>query len=133
MKASKLWLAAALVAGVMLAYSPSLRAQDNNANSTAKTHRPRGAAMQERLDKMAENLKLTAEQKTKVEAVMKEQGKKMRGMRDLPKDERREKAKALHQETTKKMKEILTADQFTQWEKSLHARHGARKQGGKTQ
>jgi periplasmic protein CpxP/Spy len=137
MKASKLCLIAALAAGIMFAYSPVLRAQDSSAKTDAKTHQGRhgrGAAnMQERLNKMAENLKLTADQKTKVEALMKEQIQKRRGLRDLSKDQRREKAKALHEEMNKKMKEILTADQYKQWEKNLHARRGARKQRSKTE
>jgi periplasmic protein CpxP/Spy len=121
MKASKISLVAALVAGVMLAYSPALRAQDAKEGQDAKKHegRPGGPqAMKEHLDKMAVDLKLTADQKTKVEAVMKEQGEKMRGMRDLPKDQRHEKAKALREEVTKKMKGILTPEQFAQWEKN---------------
>jgi len=121
MKASKISLVAALVTGVLLAYSPALRAQDTNkAGQAPKKHAgpPGGAGMKEHLDKMAEDLKLTADQKTKVEAVMKEQGEKMRGMRDLPQEERREKGKALREEMSKKMKGILTPEQFAQWEKN---------------
>jgi protein CpxP len=118
MKASKISLIAAVIAGVMLAYAPALRAQDTNRDTRTRQGRAGGAGMKERVDKMAEDLKLTADQKTKVEAVMKEQGEKMRGLRDLTPEERREKSTALRAETTKKMKEILTAEQFTQWEKN---------------
>lgn len=120
MKASKISLIVALIAGVMLAYSPALRAEEGKENKDAKTHqgRPeRGAGMKEHLDKMAKDLNLTADQKAKVEAAMKEQGEKMRGMRDLSPDERREKGKALREDMAKKMKGILTADQFEKWEK----------------
>ena len=121
MKASKTSLIAALIAGVMLAYSPALRADDAKEGAGAKKHEgrpgPGGAGMKEHFDKMAEDLKLTDEQKTKVQAAMKEQGEKMRGLRDLSPDERREKMKASHEEMTKKMKGILTAEQFEKWEK----------------
>jgi len=136
MKASKISLIAVLAAGVMLAYSPALRAQDTNKEGqVVKKHagRPGAAGMKEHLDKMAEDLKLTADQKTKVEAAMKEQGEKMRGMRDLPPDQRREKGKAIHAEMTKKMKEILTSEQFAQWEKHrAQGRPGGRKSSGNT-
>ncbi len=135
MKASKISLVAALVAGVMLAYSPALRAQDANAGQDAKKHagRPGGAGMKEHLNKMAEDLKLTTDQKTKVEAAMKEQGEKMRGLRDLPQDQRREKGKALREEMTKKMKEILKPEQFEKWEKMRpQGRPGGKKRGGDT-
>ena len=122
MKASKISLMAALIAGVLLAYSPALRAEDAKEGKDAKKHEGRpgrdGAGMKERLDKMAEDLKLTADQKTKVEAAMKEQGEKMRGLRDLSQDERREKFKASREEMTKKMKGILTTEQFEKWEKN---------------
>jgi len=122
MKASKISLIAAVVAGVMLAHSPALCAQDTNASKDTQTRQGRpgrgGAGMKEHMDKVAKELNLTTEQKTKYEAAMKEQGEKRRGMRDLSPDERREKGKALREEVTKKMKEILTAEQFEKWQKS---------------
>jgi Spy/CpxP family protein refolding chaperone len=121
MKASKISLMVALIAGVVLAYSPALRAEEGKEGKASKTHQGRpehGAAMKEHLDKMAEDLKLTADQKAKVETAFKEQGEKMRGMRDLSPDERREKGKAMREEMTKKMKGILTAEQFEKWEKN---------------
>lgn len=136
MKASKISLIAALIAGVMLAYSPALRAQDTNKEGqVVKKHagRPGAAGMKEHLDKMAIDLKLTADQKTKVEAALKAQGEKMRAMRDLPQDQRREKGKALRAEMTKNMKEILTPEQFVQWEKNRpQGRPGGKKSGGGT-
>ena len=134
MKASKISLMVALIAGVMLAYSPALRAEEGKENKESKTHpgrSERGAAMKEHLDKMAEDLKLTADQKAKVETAFKEQGEKMRGMRDLSPDERREKGKAMREEMTKKMKGILTAEQFEKWEKMRpQGRPGGPHKGG---
>ena len=88
MKASKISLMAALIAGVLLAYSPALRAEDAKEGKDAKKHEGRpgrdGAGMKERLDKLAEDLKF----------------------------------KASREEMTKKMKGILTTEQFEKWEKN---------------
>jgi protein CpxP len=113
MKASKISLIAALIAGVMFAYSPALRAQD------AKKHEGR-PGMRQHFDKMAEDLKLTDEQKTKVQALFKSQAEKGRAIREdssLTDAQKREKGKALREDMTKGMKEILTSEQFAQWEK----------------
>jgi periplasmic protein CpxP/Spy len=131
MKASKISLMAALIAGVMLAYSPALRAQEAKEGKDTNTRqgRPGGMGMKERVDKMAEDLKLTADQRTKVEAVMKDQAEKRRALRDLTPEERREKSQAMREEMAKKMKEILTAEQFEKWEKN-RPQGGPRGQGG---
>jgi len=118
MKIHKLGLIAALAAAV-LAGSPALNAQETK---DTKRERPPGAGqredmVKERLARMAEELKLTDAQKTKVEAALKAQAEKMRGLRDAAPEERREKAQALRADMDKKMKEILTADQYTSWQK----------------
>lgn len=125
MKAKKISLIAALIAGVLVAYTPTGMAQD--ANAPKPEGRPggpggqRGEMAKERLNKLTEELKLTDEQKPKVEALMKEQQEKMRGAREAnanaTPEERREKAKAAREEMTKKMKVILTPEQFAKWEK----------------
>jgi periplasmic protein CpxP/Spy len=121
MKMHKLSLMAALVAGAMIALAPAVRAQDN------KPDRPeggpkagqgqRGEMVKERLAKLAEELNLTADQKTKIEAALKAQAETMRGLRDATPEERREKMQAARKEMDAKMKEILTAEQYTKWEK----------------
>jgi len=119
MKASKISLIAALIAGVMLAYTPALRAQDSKEGKKEGRGKDRwAAASKERVDRMAQELSLNDEQKKKVEALFKEQGDKMRGMRDLTQEERQAKGKTMREEMTKKMKEILTPEQFAKWEKS---------------
>jgi periplasmic protein CpxP/Spy len=132
MKTKRISLIAALIAGVLVAYLPMGQAQDANASkdATKPAGRPSGSGgpggqraemAKERLNKMAEELKLTDEQKTKVEAVMKEQQEKMRGAREAnanaTPEVRREKAKAAREEVSKKMKGILTPEQFAKWEK----------------
>ena len=124
MKMQKVSLMAALAAGALIALSPVVRAEDKPTPPAGRP--PQGARAEmakERAAKMAEELKLNDEQKTKVAALMKEQAEKMRGMRDATPEERKEKAKAGRAEMEKKMKEILTPEQFTKWEK-------LRKEGG---
>jgi periplasmic protein CpxP/Spy len=124
MKMQKVSLMAALAAGALIAFSPLVRAEDK---PTPPEKRPpqgqRGEMAKERIAKMAEELKLTDEQKTKVTALLKEQQEKMRGMKEATPEERKEKMKAGREEMQKKMKEILTPEQFTKWEK-------LRKEGG---
>ena len=118
MKIHKLSLMAAFMA-VVLAGSTALNAQEKK---DTKRERPPGAGQREdmikqRLNRMAEELKLTETQKTKVEATLKEQAGKMRELRDAAPEQRREKAQALRADVDKRMKDILTADQYEKWQK----------------
>lgn len=120
MKMQKVSLLAALVAGALVAFTPTVRAQDSN-----KSDRPergpragqRAGEVKERLARVAEELKLTDEQKSKVEAAMKEQVETMRGLRDATPEERREKMQAARKAFEGKMKEVLSAEQYAKWEK----------------
>jgi len=78
---------------------------------------PRGEAPRERIAKLAEELGLSAEQKTKIQEFMKSQADKRQELRDATPEERREKAKELRDEFDQKMKEVLTAEQYTKWQK----------------
>jgi Spy/CpxP family protein refolding chaperone len=132
MKPMRISLIAALIASVLVAYSPAASAEEvKDGNAAPKGEgRPggpggaRGEAAKERLNKLAEELKLTDVQKTKVEAAMKEQQEKMRASRDpnATPEERKEKMKAGREEMSKKMKAILTAEQFAKWEKMPQGR-----------
>jgi Spy/CpxP family protein refolding chaperone len=119
MKIHKVGLIAVLAVATLLAYSPALRAQEKKEDGK-KEGPPAGKRadmMKERLNKMAEDLKLTDEQKPKVESLLKAQAEKLRGLRDATPEERQEKMKASRAEMSKKMKEILTAEQFEKWQK----------------
>ena len=77
-------------------------------------------SVQERLDRMTEELKLTEEQKPKVKAVLEESYKKRQEIfadANVPREQRREKMQAIMDEQNKKFKEILTPDQYGKWEK----------------
>ena len=113
----------AVALGTVIAFSPALRAEDK----PARPERPapgqgpgpgqRGEAAKERLAKISEELGLSEEQKTKVRDAMKEQAEKMRELRDLEPEARREKMQELRGEMNARMKEILTAEQYAKWEK----------------
>ena len=127
MKIHKFSLMAVLAAAV-LACSPALRAQEKD----AKRERPPGAPGQhgdmakERFNRMAEELNLTDAQKPKVEAALKEQVEKMRGLRDAAPDDRRAKVQALRVDMDKKMKEILNSEQYEKWLKAREQVRGPR-------
>lgn len=132
MKMHKVSLLAAIAAGALIALSPSLQAQESKPDRPANGPRAgqRGEQAKERLAKISEELKLTAEQKTKVEAAMKEQAEAARGLRDATPEERREKMQAARKAFDGKMKEILTADQYAKWEKTREQRGGEGRRGG---
>ncbi len=112
MKLYKVSLIAALVAGVLLACSGIASAQETKEGKKKGQFSP-----QARVEQMDKIVKLTDAQKTKLTALFEEQGKKMAEMRDLPQDQRREKMQAFREESDKKLKEILTPDQFEKWQK----------------
>jgi Spy/CpxP family protein refolding chaperone len=97
----------AVVAASLLIGNP-LQAQD----AEKKGPGPRG-------EQMVKELGLTPEQATKVRAAMDEQRKKGQEIREntsLSDEQKREKGQALRQDMQKKMKEILTAEQYAKWE-----------------
>ena len=126
----KISLVAALALGGLLACATVASAQDANANKG----KGRGQNVTQRVDALATELTLTAEQKTKVTALFEEQGKKMQAMRtenaNLTQEQRREKMTALRDEQNKKMKEILTPAQFEKYTK-MQAEMRKRAPGGK--
>lgn len=89
---------------------------------------PRGEAAKERMAKIAEDLGLSEEQKAKLQEFMKSQAEKRKALADATPEERQEKAKAMREEVDKKMKEILTAEQYAKWEKTRPA--GGHRPGG---
>lgn len=84
----------------------------------------------ERIQKVMEELDLSAEQKEKVRAAMQEQGQTLQGLRDASPDERREKFQKIQESMSAKMKEILTNEQFEKWEKSRAELGGRLGDGG---
>ena len=116
MRAIRPRILAALALGSLLCCSTLVFAQSTNSPARGE----RRQTVQQRVDKMASELKLNDEQKTKVTALLESGAKKRQELRadtSLSRDERREKSRAFMKEQDKKLKEILTKDQFEQWQK----------------
>ena len=121
MRIYKYSLIAALAVGSLVAFTNLSSAQDTKAPQENQDGKKRpGFSPQQRVDRMASTLNLTDAQKTKVTALFEEQGKKIRELRadtNVPQDQRREKARALRQESDKKLQAILTPEQWEKWQK----------------
>jgi Spy/CpxP family protein refolding chaperone len=115
MKMHKVSLLVALAAGALIAFTPTLRAE-NKPERPDRSERPGGAPGQpgDMLKKMAEELGLSDEQKAKLGEAFKAQRE---AMKDLSPEERREKMKESREAMNAKVKEILTAEQYAKWEK----------------
>lgn len=118
MRIRNLGLAVALALGGLIVCANVSTAQD------AKEGKKRGFSPQQRVEQMDKELKLTADQKTKLTAMFEEQTKKMR---DLTPEDRRAKGREMREEYDKKMKAILTPEQWDKWQKS---REELRKKAG---
>jgi Spy/CpxP family protein refolding chaperone len=109
---NKLSLVAALAVGGLLACATITSAQD--------APKKKGPSVEQRVDRMNTELNLTADQKTKVTALFEDTQKKGRELRQdtsLSQEDRRTKARELREAEDKKLKEILTPDQWQKWEK----------------
>ena len=117
MKMHKVSLLAALAAGALIAFTPTLRAEDKPNRPERPEGGPRSAGGGQRgdmLKEMAEKLGLSDEQKSKLQEVFKSQRE---AMKDLSPEERREKMKESREAMSAKIKAILTTEQYAKWEK----------------
>lgn len=121
---NKLSLVAVVTLGGFLACSTLVTAQD--AKEGKDKGGKRGASVEQQLERMSTDLKLTDAQKPKIKAVLEEGMKKRQELRDVPEDQRREKMRGFMEEQNKKFKDILTAEQLEKWQKQ---RDEWRKQG----
>jgi periplasmic protein CpxP/Spy len=125
MKLARFSVLAALALAGLVAFVPLSRAQDskNDTNTPSQStggQRPRRANQQNQFDRMAQQLKLTDEQKTKLQPIVQEQSTKLRELRQdtsLTTEQRREKSREVREHFTAKIKPILTAEQFEQYKK----------------
>lgn len=110
---SKHLLLALLAAGLSLG---SLQAQE------APKEKPPGAPQRPGLtfDSVSKHLELTDEQKTQVKPILENwqtKAAEIRKDKDAAPEDRRAKMKALRDDTSAKLKPILTAEQYAKWEK----------------
>lgn len=118
---------AMLVLGGLLACGTLATAQE--AKGGKDKGGKRGPGVEQLLERMTTDLKLTDAQKPKVKAALEENMKQRQALRDVPQDQRREKMSALMEEQKKKMKAILTPEQFEKWQKQHEAMRGNRPGG----
>jgi len=116
MKINKLSLITGLALGGLVACSNLAVAQDQKPGGGRRG----GPTVEQRMERMTEELKLTDEQKPKVKAVLEDsqkQRQELRGDSSLSQEDRRGKMQGIMDKENKKLKDILTADQFTKYEK----------------
>ena len=121
-------LIAALALGSLLACSSTISAQSTNAPGRG----PRGGSVQQRVERMSSELNLTPDQKTKVITLFEDEAKKRQELRadtSIPREQKREKGQALMAAQEKKLKEILTSEQFEKWQKMRQQFRPRRPQG----
>jgi periplasmic protein CpxP/Spy len=125
MRTNKIGLIAAMALGALLACGTAVKAQDNKGGGGKSR-----MTAEERYKQLDEALKLTDEQKPKVKAALEDAQTKMQEARNAPQEERRDKARTIMADQDKKMKEILTADQYTKYVEMRPARGGGKKKDG---
>lgn len=115
MKSHTVSIALAAALGGLLVLTSSSVAQ--NTNSTARPRR--GPNVEQRVERLSTELKLTDGQKTKVTALFEKemkQGRELRQDTSLSREERRDKMRAIRQDQIKELKTILTPEQFEKWQ-----------------
>ena len=133
MKINKYSVIAVLALGSLVASSNLATAQDQKEKGGGR----RGPSVEQRMERMTEELKLTDEQKPKVKAVLEDAQKQRQELftdsSNVPREERREKMRAIMEKENKKLKEILTPDQYAKHEKMMEEMRkggkGGRKKG----
>lgn len=80
------------------------------------------------IEMLAKELGLSADQKAKLEPILKAQGEKMQELRNLPQEERREKGRALREASQKEIEAVLTPEQAKKFAE-MRANRGPRGEG----
>ena len=115
---------AALVLGALVAFSPVTQAQEKKAEGRGRM------SPEERLKQLSEALKLTDEQKTKLEPILKEEGEKLRAILADTNGSREEKGKKMQEarkEIAPKVKAVLTPEQAEKYDKFVAEQAAKRK------
>ena len=120
MKSTKTLLFAALAAGSLLVGSQALAQDSTNAVPATPPAGGRGMRGAPNIDQLATTLKLTDDQKTKVKPILDAQQQKIRDLRadtTLSPEDRRTKMQAIRDDTLKQLKDVLTPEQYDQYQK----------------
>lgn len=120
MKMHKVSLLAALAAGMLVTLSPSIRAEEKPERPVRPERPeagPRGGPRGDMLKKMSDELNLTSDQKSKLQEAFKAQRENRQDLKDATPEERRAAMKEAREKMDAKLKEILTTEQYTKWQK----------------
>ena len=127
----KLSLVAALVLGGLVACGIMANAQQSTGGKRGGGKGGGRPTVEQQLEQMTTDLNLTDDQKPKVKVVLEDYAKKRQELSaGGDRNQASEKAQPIRDERTKKLKEILTAEQFGKYEKAQEERR-SRMGGGK--
>ena len=126
---NKLSLIVAMALGGLVACSTLATAQDAAPKDAKKGGKNR-MTVEQQMERMTTQLNLTAEQKPKVEAVLKESSKKRQEIMNdssIDRSQMREKMQPIMEKQNEKLKGILTEEQFKKYqEMQQRAKKGAK-------
>jgi len=131
MKTTKVSMMVVVALGSLLVCTNLASAQNTNANKEARRQR-RAVSSQARVEALSKQVNLTDEQKPKVTALFDEEIKQMQSLRAEANGDpakRQEKLRALRQENDKKLKAILTPEQWEKWQEVRTQFRGRRQNG----
>jgi protein CpxP len=120
-------MAGGLVAGSAAFAQDSGTAPASDASTNAapvKVHGNHAA----NLDRLAQVLNLTDDQKAQLQPILAAERQKMRDLREdtsLSKDDRKAKMKEIRDETAAQLQPILTPEQLAKWQNMTHGHHAA--------
>ncbi len=115
MRLYKLGLIIALALGSLLVCTNLSSAQE-----AGQGKKKGGFSPQQRVDRLATELNLTEDQKTKILPIFQDEQKKFQELRadqSIPRDQMREKMRTIREDGDKKLKAILKPDQWDKYEK----------------
>ncbi len=121
MKLNKTLALAALVVSGLFVGNIATQAQDATTNTPPAAVKPGKNLRGSYTDALAKRLALTDDQKPKVKTALDELQQKQHALRTdttLSAEDKKAKLKELFDSTNAKLKEILTPEQYTKWEKN---------------
>jgi Spy/CpxP family protein refolding chaperone len=127
MKTDKHIVLVVLALGSLLSFGPAACAQ--NQTNSPPANGQRGARLREHFAKVAQELKLTDEQKSKVRAVFREERERFQVLRadtSLTPAQRRAQVKQIRDDINASMRGILTAGQYEKWREMREERKESR-------
>ncbi len=133
----RVFLSVALAGSIIAAGIPALaQTATESQNNTTTTQQPEGhrhgGKHGDRMARMAKKLNLSQDQQDKLKPIFekqREQAQAIKGDTSLTQDQKKDKFKALHQDTMAQVNGILTPEQQQQWQQ-MKAKHHHGEKGG---